>query len=185
MDDSLNTTQATIEVRSHMDTPDEATSQLLDVAPGMMYWTWAVFLLVSFILYKYAWKPILSGLDKRETYLRDSITHADHIESEMAVLGQTRERLLAEADEQAKAELIRARKTAVETAKEIEQQARQDALAVQEKAAEQIQLAERKARRDLRTHSINAAIALAEEVLNEQFDDTKHHELTDRLLEKL
>ena len=43
---------------------------IMDVSGKMMVLTWVTFLLVTVILYKIAWKPILSALEKRENEIR-------------------------------------------------------------------------------------------------------------------
>jgi len=46
---------------------------MLELDPGMMIWTWFTFLIVLFILYKVALKPILSAITLREESVRKDI----------------------------------------------------------------------------------------------------------------
>lgn len=178
-------TLATMEVRPEEEVHHGRDPHLLDVAPGMMFWTWATFLLVSYFLYKFAWKPILSGLDKREAYLRDSIQNAETLEGELAALEDTRKRMLAKTDEEVKIEMAKARKLAAESARGIEKKARQEAVILHENALSEIRLAEKKAKVDLRIHTVDTAMALAEHILDEQLDEAAHQALTDKLLKSL
>ncbi|MEK6796989.1 MAG: F0F1 ATP synthase subunit B [Spirochaetota bacterium] len=51
--------------------------ELLRVDPGLMLWTWITFGIVLFILVKFAWKPIIGGLDARANKIRDDLALAE------------------------------------------------------------------------------------------------------------
>src|SRR3954463_10683848 len=74
--------------------------QLLQPDLGLMIWNLIGFLIVLFILGKFAWKPILKSLKERETGIADAIATADRIKAEMAQLKSENEALLAKAREE-------------------------------------------------------------------------------------
>ena len=77
--------------------------QLLTPGLGLVIWTLLAFLVVFFILKKYAWPAILGGLRKREQTIADSLAQAEKIKTEMAQMKSENEALLAQArDERAK-----------------------------------------------------------------------------------
>ncbi|MDB5223287.1 MAG: atpF, partial [Chitinophagaceae bacterium] len=51
--------------------------QLLTPAFGLIIWTLLAFLIVFFILKKYAWKPILNSMNQREKGIADSLATAE------------------------------------------------------------------------------------------------------------
>ncbi|AYD48524.1 F0F1 ATP synthase subunit B [Arachidicoccus soli] len=67
---------------------------------GLFFWTLLAFLLVLFILGKFAWKPILKMLDERESTIADSIATAEKARNEMAALKSENETLLQQAREE-------------------------------------------------------------------------------------
>ncbi len=67
---------------------------------GLIVWTIIAFLVVLFILKKYAWKPILKGLNDRESNIANSIATAERVKLEMAQLKSENEELLAAAREE-------------------------------------------------------------------------------------
>ncbi len=67
---------------------------------GLIIWTLLAFLIVFFILKKYAWKPILNSLQQRETSIADSLSTAERVRAEMAQLKSENEALLAKAREE-------------------------------------------------------------------------------------
>ena len=67
---------------------------------GLIVWTILAFLVVLFILKKYAWGPILKGLNDREANIANSIATADKVRMEMAELKSENEALLVAAREE-------------------------------------------------------------------------------------
>ena len=57
--------------------------QLLTPGLGLIVWTLLAFLVVFFILKKYAWPSILGGLKKREDTIAESLASAEKIKAEM------------------------------------------------------------------------------------------------------
>jgi len=73
---------------------------LLNPEIGLLIWTLLAFLIVFFILKKYAWKPILASLKERETGIAEAISTADKVKAEMAALKNENEALMAQAREE-------------------------------------------------------------------------------------
>jgi F-type H+-transporting ATPase subunit b len=67
---------------------------------GLIVWTLLAFIIVLFILKKFAWKPILKGLHDREANIASSIATAERVRQEMAELKSENEALLATAREE-------------------------------------------------------------------------------------
>ena len=67
---------------------------------GLIIWTLLAFLIVFFILKKFAWKPILNSLKQRETTIADSLATAERVKAEMAQFKSENEALLAKAREE-------------------------------------------------------------------------------------
>src|SRR5689334_16267079 len=78
---------------------------------GLIFWTLFVFLIVLFILKKFAWKPILSSLKERETGIADAIATADKVKAEMAQLKNENEAMMAKAREERSAMIKEAKTT--------------------------------------------------------------------------
>ncbi len=67
---------------------------------GLIVWTLLAFLIVFFILKKFAWKPILKSLGEREDNIANSIATAEKVKLEMAQLKNDNEALLVQAREE-------------------------------------------------------------------------------------
>lgn len=74
--------------------------QLLQPGVGLLFWTLIAFLVVFFILRKFAWKPILDSLKERELGIATAISTAENMKLEMAKLKNENETILAQAREE-------------------------------------------------------------------------------------
>ncbi len=97
---------------------------------GLIVWTILAFLIVLFILKKFAWKHILNGLNERESNIANAIASAEKVKLEMAQLKNDNEALLASAREE--------RATMLKEAKEIKDKMIQDAKEVAKSQAAKI-----------------------------------------------
>ena len=94
---------------------------------GLIFWTLLVFLILLFILKKFAWKPILESLKERETTISGSIAAAERIKAEMAQLKNENEAMLAKAREERTQMLKEARDTKDKIINEAKEQAKVEA----------------------------------------------------------
>jgi len=78
---------------------------------GFFIWTLVAFIVVLFLLKKFAWKPILKSLSERETNIANSISAAEKVKAEMAQMKSENEALLARAREERAQLLKEARET--------------------------------------------------------------------------
>ncbi len=64
---------------------------------GLIVWTTLSFLILLFVLGKFAWKPILKSVNDRESSIRDALAEAENARKEMQNLHADNERILKEA----------------------------------------------------------------------------------------
>lgn len=76
---------------------------------GLLIWTLLAFLIVFFILGKFAWPAIVKGLREREANITDSLATAERVKAEMAQLKSENEALLVKAREERASMLKEAR----------------------------------------------------------------------------
>jgi len=70
---------------------------MLSVSFGTVIWSTIAFLVVAFILAKFAWKPILASIREREDSIDDALKSAKKAREEMSNLQASNENLLKEA----------------------------------------------------------------------------------------
>jgi len=64
---------------------------------GLVFWTFVSFVILLFILGKFAWKPILGALTERENFIEDALRKAEAAKEEMSRLTSENEALLKQA----------------------------------------------------------------------------------------
>lgn len=104
-------------------------------------WTLAVFVLLMLLLTKFAWKPIMDGLEKRERGIADTIAAAHRANEEAKGMLASYERRLAEASDEVRGMLEEARRDAEATKQAIVTEARKAADEEQARAKREIGLA--------------------------------------------
>lgn len=191
MADSAHTTEHAhnpnelIETHAVHEQDPHAEVNPMEVSGQMVVWTWIVFAIMLAVLYKVAWKPILSVLDKREKDIQDSIDNAVKVREELDAIEDVRANTIAEADAKSKAVLEAARKGAHDQALVIEGKARDEALIITENAHREIETHRAAAEDTLRLESAQWARELAGKLINENLDDEKNRALTDKLIKEL
>src|SRR6185295_10551489 len=101
--------------------------QLLSPEFGLLIWTLLAFLIVFFILGKFAWPAIIKGLRDRENSITESLATAEKVKAEMAQLKSENETLLAKAREERAQLLKEARETKDKIINEAKEQAKAEA----------------------------------------------------------
>src|SRR5690242_9853466 len=94
---------------------------------GLLVWTLLAFLVVFFVLGKFAWPAIVKGLRQREQTIADSLATAERVKSEMAQMKSENEALLAKAREERAQLLKEARETKDRIINEAKDQAKAEA----------------------------------------------------------
>src|SRR5690606_7833605 len=74
---------------------------LLSVEPGLIIWTWIIFLIVLFVLYRAAYPKILGAVEAREQHIRELLASAARDREEAQALLEEQKRQLEEVRAQA------------------------------------------------------------------------------------
>ena len=148
-------------------------------------WTVVIFLLVVFVLGKFAWGPILSALQKREDFIRDSLEQAQRDRDESAKQLAGYEKQLAESKAEASAIVEEGRRDAEVLKGKIEASAKAEADAAVERAKREIGLATDTARRELYDLAAKLATDVASRIINEELDASKHERLIAESIEQI
>lgn len=158
---------------------------LLTPALGTVVWASIAFLVVLFVLRRFAWGPILSALNEREESIAGALNEAEKVRKEMEELAASnesqlkkaraeRDRMLREAREMADQLVADAKNTAREAADK-EVAAAKDAIAIERKAA----IA------GLKAEVGNLSLEIAERLLREKLESNDEQKaLVNRLIDE-
>ena len=61
---------------------------------GLIFWTFISFVILFFVLKKFAWKPIVGTVNDREQSIKDALESAENAKKEMENLTAANERIL-------------------------------------------------------------------------------------------
>jgi F-type H+-transporting ATPase subunit b len=162
-----------------------AASGLIEVRPGLIFWTLVTFFLAAFVLRRVAWGPIVARVEEREKSIQASLDAAKHERGEA-------EKLLGEQ----KAAIAAARREATEmvrrNAEDVER-LRADLLA---KARAQAEELKGDAKRSIEEEKVKAvaavkgvaaelAVQIAEKLLGENLDADKQRRLAQQYIDSL
>lgn len=142
--------------------------ELLTPEIGLFIWTLVAFLLVLFILRKFAWKPILKTLNERESGIADSIAAAERVKEEMKQMKSENEVLLAQAREERSLLLKEAKETKDKIVNEAKEQAKTEAAKILDDARLQIEQQKNAAMTAVKNEIGNLAVDVAEKILRKQ-----------------
>lgn len=143
---------------------------------GLIVWTLLAFLIVFFILKKFAWKPILKSLNDRENNISNSILSAEKVKEEMANLKSENEALLVKAREERGIMLREAKETRDKIINEAKEQAKIEMNKVIADAQAAINQQKMAAITDLKNQVGNMVIEVSEKVLRRELNNKEEQE---------
>ena len=137
------------------------------------------------LLKKFAWKPILSAVDKRNKSIKYSLAQAEKARSEMSELTANNEKIIAQAKVDRDIILKEARDIKNEIISEAKDKANKEAEKLVSTAKEQILNEKMKAITELKNHVADLSIEMAEKILNSELSDVaKQKELVTKALKE-
>jgi F-type H+-transporting ATPase subunit b len=150
--------------------------QLLIPGLGLIVWTLLAFLVVFYILKKYAWPNILNGLRKREETIAESLATAERIKAEMAQMKSENESLLAQAREERAGMLKDAKIASDKTIADAKEKAKAEYDRIIRDAQNTIDQQKNAALIDVKNMIGKLVIEVAEKVIRKELDSRAEHE---------
>ena len=144
---------------------------------GNALWTLVIFGLVVFVLGKFAWKPILGGLQQREQFIRASLEQAKKDREEAEARLKEYVDKLNSARAEATAIVEEARRDAEVVRRRIEEEGRAESSAIVERARREVTIAAETAKKELYEVSAKLATELAGRLLGREIQAGDHDRL--------
>jgi len=143
---------------------------------GLLVWNLIAFLILFFILKKFAWKPILNSLGEREKTIADSLASAEKMKAEMAQMKSDNEELLAKAREERASILKEARDIKEKIISDAKEQAKAEASKVLAEAQAALENQKMAALTDVKNNIGNMVIEVAEKVIRRELGSKSEQE---------
>lgn len=153
---------------------------------GLIFWSALGFLIVLFLLTKYAWKPILAALDEREKSIDDALKSAEIARNEMANLKAENERIIHEAKIERDTMLLKASEAAKQMIEEAKEKAQLEGAKMIENAKATIETEKLAAIEDIKVQVGILSLAVAEKLLKKNFsEDAAQQKLVEELVKDI
>ena len=139
-----------------------------DFSIGLFFWQSLVFLLLIFLLRRYAWKPILNAVNEREESIEGALKAAEQAREEMASLQASNEAIMKEAREERERILKEARDMKNSIVAEAKETATAEAEKTVAAAKAAIEAEKAAAVAELKNQAAVLSIEVAEKVLGQE-----------------
>jgi F-type H+-transporting ATPase subunit b len=158
---------------------------LVQPDPGLYIWTIVTFLVLVALLARFAWRPLLDALERRQDVIKKSLDDARHAREELQRLQAESARILAEARSQAAAILDSTRADAARFGEEMKQKARGDADALVKHAQREIDAQTARAVQSIRREAIDLSVAVAAKILRRDVSKADNERLVDDTIREM
>lgn len=141
---------------------------LNDFSVGLFFWQTVLFIVLLFLLRKFAWKPILNAVNEREKSIEDALNSAEEAKKKMAELKSTNEELLNKARAERDEMLKEARDMKDKIVADAKTKASEQADKIIADAKESIQHEKMAAITELKNQVAVLSIEIAEKILKDE-----------------
>ncbi len=161
-------------------------SELVNPGLGLVFWMLITFVLLLWLLRKFAWKPILNAVNQREEGIRSALAAADEAKKEMQNISADNEQLLKEARAEREEMMKQARDMKDKILSEAQEKAEKDKEAILAKAKAEIESEKRAAISEIKAQIADLSLQMAEKVLGAELSNPESQKkLVDKSLEDL
>jgi F-type H+-transporting ATPase subunit b len=140
---------------------------------GLLFWQTVTFLIVLFLLSRFAWKPILAALKEREDTIENALLSANRAKEEMLALKASNDQLLQEARLERDKMLKDAQVVAANIVSEAKEVAQSEGARLIDNARAAIQNEKQAALVEVKNQAATLAIDIAEKLLKRELADAE------------
>ncbi len=151
--------------------------RLVEPERDLPLWTAVVFVVLLAVLWKFAWKPIAEGLDKREQQMAEQAAEAEQNNREARQLLADYQQKLAASQGEVRGILDQARRDAEKLGREMLEKARSEGQAEHARALQQIEAATAGALQELAQRSATLAVELAGKIVGAALSPERHSQM--------
>ena len=158
---------------------------LTAVTPGLYIWTIITFLLLFYVLAKFAWKPLLGMLEERENLIKTSLNDAETARKELEKINLESEAIITKARTDAQSILSDGKAAAEKIKDDTVVKAKEEANKIKEEAKLQIKAEKDKAISDIKKEVVDLSISVAEKLINKNISEQDNSSLIEESLKEI
>jgi F-type H+-transporting ATPase subunit b len=163
----------------------EQKGGLLNISPGLIFWTVITFICLFWILKKFAWKPILGALEEREKSIKDSLEKSELARVEAEKLLKENTANLVKAEEEAQKIIAQAHETAEKLMNQKTAESEAKVKKIMEDAQTEIKRKTEESFDALKNQVALIAVAAAEKIIRENLDREKQTRIVNKFIDEL
>lgn len=153
---------------------------------GLIFWTGLIFLVLLFILTKFAWKPINKMINARSQSIEDALNLAEKAREEMKELQAGNEKIMAEARLERDNMMKEAREIKEQIIAEAKSEAVKEVDKVKKAASMEIAAQKAAAMEEIRNQVLDLSVLVAEKVIRRELKSKSENEaLVDDILKDI
>ena len=158
---------------------------LVQLDPGLFVWTIITFLILLGLLSKFAWKPLLHALEKRENEIVRSLKDAEKARKELDRLTSEGDEIIAKARSEAQAIIGEGKKAADQLKESTLSKAKETAAANLDDAKEQIKMEKEKAIAEIKGEVVGLSLSIAEKLVKKNLNEEDNKSLINESLKNI
>jgi F-type H+-transporting ATPase subunit b len=158
---------------------------MLEINPGLIIWTIVTFVLLVFVLGKFAWKPLLQALQSREQEIADALRKAEEAKKDAERMIQENKAAMEKANNETARLIAEGRAIAEQLKSDVVAKAHESAKKMLEQAKDEIGRERDAAVQQLRSEVADLAVSAAEKILDETLDGAKQKKMIDTVIQQL
>jgi F-type H+-transporting ATPase subunit b len=158
---------------------------LVQPDPGLFIWTILTFLVLLWLLAKFAWRPLLQALESRHALIKKSLDDAQQAKLELERLHQESAQIIKAARAEAESIVSRSRSDGERLREEMKQKARSDAEGIVRNAERQIQLETARAVQQIRREAVDLSVMIASKIIGRNLSKADNESLIEEALKQI
>ena len=158
---------------------------LVQPDPGLFIWTIVVFLVLVFLLRKFAWGPLMAALDRGNAVIAGAVDDARKAKEELEGVRRDAAQVLAQARVEGQTIVSLARADAEQFRVAMREKAAAEAAALGRNAERQIQVETAKALAQIRREAVDLSVAIASKLLHRNISADDNAQLVEDTIRQI
>jgi F-type H+-transporting ATPase subunit b len=160
-------------------------NSLVQPDPGLFIWTIVTFLILLALLAKFAWKPLLQALDKRQQTIAAAVEDARKARQELERVRDDASKMMTEARREADGIITRARTDADRFREDLRQQAIKEAENIGKNAQKQIEHETARAIARIREEAVDLSLDIASKIIGRTVSKADNERMIEEVVKQV
>ena len=158
---------------------------LVQPDPGLFFWPIATFLVLLFLLAKFAWKPLLQALESRQEMIQKSLNDAEKAKQELEEVQLESNKIVAQARSEAETIIATSRSEGAKLREDLREKAQSEAQSIVTQAEQQIQQERDRALSQIREEAVDVSLSVASKLIQRNLSKEDNEKIIEEALKQV